>query len=73
LVDNNRIISLWTFSFWLSANLCWQTISKIKIDGFLDEPDWQKAKVINFYHLMVNSSGIKTISILALKQKSKSN
>jgi len=31
--------------------ICHQATSKIKIDGLLDEKDWQKARAINFYHL----------------------
>ncbi len=31
--------------------ICHQRVGKIKIDGILDEPDWQKARAINFYHL----------------------
>ncbi|MFH1905413.1 MAG: carbohydrate-binding family 9-like protein [bacterium] len=31
--------------------ICHQAISKIKIDGFLDEKDWQRAKPIKFYRL----------------------
>ena len=31
--------------------ICHQTAEKIKIDGSLDEIDWKKAQVINFYHL----------------------
>ena len=31
--------------------ICHQTTDKIKIDGLLNEQDWQKAKAIRFYHL----------------------
>ncbi len=31
--------------------ICHQTTGKIKVDGLLDEQDWQKAKAIRFYHL----------------------
>ena len=31
--------------------LCHQSVGKIKIDGLLDEKDWQKAESISFYHL----------------------
>ncbi|MCK4244536.1 MAG: carbohydrate-binding family 9-like protein [Candidatus Omnitrophica bacterium] len=31
--------------------ICHQSIGKVKIDGILDEKDWQKAEPINFYHL----------------------
>ena len=31
--------------------ICHQTIEKIKVDGILDEPDWQRAKPLSFFRL----------------------
>ena len=57
------LVGLFVFGFWGSQQsikaeekipqiyTCKQVTGKIKIDGILDEPDWQKAESIKFLHL----------------------